>query len=47
MKLYPVTGVLGAEVSGIDLGQTLNTSIVDEIHAALVQHQVLFFANST
>ena len=43
MKVYPVTGVLGAEVSGIDLGQTLDTSIVDEIHAALVQHQVLFF----
>jgi taurine dioxygenase len=36
-------GALGAEVSGVDLSQPLAKPVADEIHAAWLEHQVLFF----
>ena len=41
--IEPVTGVLGAEVSGIDLGADLAADAVRELRAAFVEHHVLFF----
>jgi taurine dioxygenase len=38
----PLTGALGAEISGVQLG-TLNEAQFAEVHAAFLQHQVVFF----
>ena len=34
---------IGAEVSGVDLGQPLDKATRDELYALLLQHKVLFF----
>ena len=38
-----VAGALGAEVSGVDLGEPLDDAMVAEIRQALLDHQVIFF----
>jgi len=43
ITVNPVTPRIGAEISGIDLNRTLSNRQVDELHRALVDHQVLFF----
>lgn len=43
LKINPITTVIGAEISGIDLSQTLDAEIQDQIYNALMQHLVLFF----
>ena len=43
LVIEPVTPVVGAEVSGVDLGQPLDPAVRDEIHAALLKWRVLFF----
>jgi taurine dioxygenase len=44
-ELFPVTTVLGAEVSGIDLRDELPQSTIDALESALLEHGVLFFRN--
>jgi taurine dioxygenase len=39
----PVSGVLGAEVSGVDLASDLDEAAVAEIRQAFLAHHVLFF----
>ena len=43
IRVEPVTPVIGAEVSGVDLSAPLAPAAVDAIRAALMKHQVLFF----
>ena len=43
VSIRRVAGALGAEVSGVDLGTALGEAQVREIHAALLEHLVLFF----
>src|SRR6202044_406094 len=43
IEVKPVTPLIGAEISGIDLTASLSNRQVDELHTALAQHQVLFF----
>jgi taurine dioxygenase len=43
IHVRPLTPVLGAEISDIDLTATLSNRQVDDLHAALAAHQVLFF----
>jgi len=43
INVRPLTPVLGAEISDIDLTATLSNRQVDDLHAALAAHQVLFF----
>jgi taurine dioxygenase len=43
INVRPLTPVLGAVVSDIDLTATLSNRQVDDLHAALAAHQVLFF----
>jgi taurine dioxygenase len=43
----PVTGALGAEISGIDLSQNLSDDDIVGLRAALLQHLVLFFRDQT
>ncbi len=42
-EIEPVTGVLGAEVHGLDLGRPLDDGTVAALRAAFNEHQVLFF----
>ena len=42
IKVEPLTPTIGATVSGVDLSQ-LDDATFDEIHAAWMQHLVLFF----
>lgn len=39
----PVTGTLGAEVTGVDLAAELSDAIIAELRRGLVEHKVLFF----
>ncbi len=42
IEVNPVTPHIGAEIAGVDLAHLSNREY-DEIHAALLRHQVLFF----
>jgi taurine dioxygenase len=41
----PLTAVIGAEVSGVDLGEPLVDDTFEQIHEALLSHLVLLFRN--
>ena len=43
IRVEPVTPVIGAEVSGVDLGAPLAPDVVEAIRSALMTHLVLFF----
>jgi len=43
IRVEPLAGALGAEISGIDLAKPLDAGAVDEIRRAWLEHQVLFF----
>jgi taurine dioxygenase len=43
IQVNPSTAAIGAEVSGIDLGKPLGNQQFQELHDALMAHQVLFF----
>ena len=43
ITVAPVSGVLGAEIAGVDLADELDEAVVDEIHRAFLDHHVLFF----
>ena len=47
MKIQPVSGALGAQVAGIDLGAGLSKSAAEEIRSAFLKHQVLFFRDQS
>jgi taurine dioxygenase len=38
-----IAGALGAEISGVDLAQPLDDHVFADIHAALLEHLVIFF----
>src|SRR5215813_6799438 len=43
LEVRPISGALGAEVSGVDLGGTLDDTAVAEIRQSLLDHCVIFF----
>ena len=43
ISVRPVTPTIGAEISGIDLGRPLGNQQFQEVHDALMAHQVIFF----
>jgi len=43
INVTPVTPRIGAEVDGLTLAKPLSNRQVEELHQALVEHQVLFF----
>ncbi|MEX2326997.1 MAG: TauD/TfdA family dioxygenase [Pseudomonadales bacterium] len=43
MQITPITGALGAEVTGVDLSEPLPADLDQEIHAAFLEHLVLCF----
>lgn len=47
LSLQPVAGRIGAEISGVDLSESLSDAIIHEIRQALVQYKVIFFRQQT
>ena len=45
IEVKPLSGALGAEVSGPDLSKKLDSQTFNEVHKALLEHQVIFFRN--
>ena len=43
LQINPLTGTLGAEVSGVDLSQPLDDELIAEIRQALLDNLVIFF----
>jgi taurine dioxygenase len=43
VEVTRLSAALGAEVTGVDLRPPLDDYLVTEVHAALIEHQVLFF----
>ncbi len=43
LRIEPIAGALGAEISGVALTQPLGPETVDAIRAALLEHLVVFF----
>ncbi len=43
LRIEPIAGALGAEISGAALAQPLDPETVDAIRAALLEHLVVFF----
>jgi taurine dioxygenase len=47
LEVRPLTGALGAEVHGVDLGQPLDDATVAGIRRALLDHCVIFFRDQS
>src|SRR5690242_6341296 len=43
IDVKPVTATIGAEIFGVDLGKPLGNQQFQEVHDALMAHQVIFF----
>ncbi|MBI2205697.1 MAG: TauD/TfdA family dioxygenase [Candidatus Rokubacteria bacterium] len=43
IDVAPISGALGAELRGVDLGQDLDEATIKEIRQALLDHCVIFF----
>jgi len=43
IEIHPVSGNIGAEITGVDLSQPLDTAAFDAIHQAFMDHLVIFF----
>lgn len=43
IEVHPLTGMLGAEIAGVDLSQPLDDETFEEIHQAWLDHLVIFF----
>src|SRR3954468_17639244 len=43
LTVEPLTGTIGAEVSGVDLAADLDDAVIEEIREALLEWKVIFF----
>lgn len=43
IAISPLTAAIGAEVSGIDIGEPLDEATLDVLYQALIEHLVIFF----
>ncbi len=43
IKVYPMTGALGAQIEGVNLAQSMKAEVISEIRQALLDHLVIFF----
>jgi len=44
-EINSLTPTIGAEISGIDLSNNLNSQDLDNIYKNLIDHKVIFFRN--
>ena len=42
-QIRKITPAIGAELSGVRLTESISESELDQIYAALIEHQVIFF----
>ena len=47
IQVRPISGALGAEISGVDLAEPLDAARFDDIRQALHDHLVIFFRDQT
>ena len=47
MKVEPLAGALGAEVTGVDLAADMSADLFDEVYGVFVEHSVVFFPNQS
>ena len=47
IQVMPLSPLIGAEISGVDLSEPLGNQEFQEIHDALITHQVIFFREQT
>src|ERR1700759_3028780 len=47
IDIQPLTGRIGAVISGVSLQQPLRADTLREVRAALVRHKVIFFRDQT
>ena len=45
INVQPVSGALGAEITGVDISLPLDAEVVEEIRNAFLSHLVIFFQN--
>ncbi len=45
IKVCPISGALGAEIKGVDIGRPLKRETISEIRQAFLDHLVIFFRN--
>jgi taurine dioxygenase len=43
IEIHPLTGVIGAEVHGVDLREPMEDATFEQVHDALLEHFVIFF----
>jgi taurine dioxygenase len=43
IQAHPISGAIGAEISGVDLSEHISDETITEIRQALLNHQVIFF----
>jgi taurine dioxygenase len=43
IEIRPVSGSIGAEIAGVDLGSDLSNEAFDTVHQAFLDHKVIFF----
>ena len=43
LEATPFAGAMGAEISGVDLSQPLDNQAFNDVHQALLDHQVIVF----
>ena len=43
IEVEPLSPIIGAEVSGIDISKPLDEDVLREVNKALLDHQVIFF----
>tara|TARA_A100001037_G_C14970217_1_gene553382 strand:+ start:657 stop:902 length:246 start_codon:yes stop_codon:yes gene_type:complete len=47
IQVMPLSPLIGAEISGVDLSEPLGNQEFQKIHDALITHQVIFFREQT
>ena len=43
ISVAPLSGAMGAEISGVDLSKNLSNQVFTEIHQALIEHLEIVF----
>lgn len=43
IEVKPISGSIGAEIAGVDLGGSLPNETIDEVHRAFLEHQMICF----
>ena len=43
IRTDPLSPIIGAEVSGVDISKPLDKDVLEEVNRALLDHQVIFF----